>query len=186
MTTRWGPRALMSLLITAAACTSGTTTTTAQTDTITSSTREEFAMQLTSPAFEEGGSIPTRYTCDGEDVSPPLDLAGLPEGVESLLLVMDDPDAPSGTWDHWVAYDIAPVASIPEGADVLGVAGRNSWGRLGYGGPCPPSGTHRYVFVVHALSGVLDLGEGATKAEVLAAAEPLRLASARLIGTYAR
>lgn len=148
---------------------------------------EESAMLLTSPVFAEGGSIPRRYTCDGDDVSPPLEIQGVPEGAGSLVLIMDDPDAPRGVWDHWVVYDIPPdVTTIPEGVESLGTSGRNSWGRLGYGGPCPPSGVHRYVFQVFALDGPLGLREGATKARVLEAAEPRTLARARLVGRYGR
>ncbi len=178
---------LLAVLIVAGACASGpSTASTSSATTATTTTTEESTMRLTSPAFDDGGPIPVRYTCDGEDVSPPLDIADLPEGTQTLVLVMDDPDAPVGTWDHWVAYDITPAASIPEDIGALGTAGRNSWGRTGYGGPCPPSGTHGYIFVIHALSGWLDLGEGATKSAVLAAAEPLRLDSATLTGTYSR
>src|SRR5690606_18771768 len=103
-------------------------------------------MRLTSPAFEHGEPIPAKYTCDGEDVSPPLKIHDLPEGAASLALVMDDPDAPMGTWDHWVAYNVPLTESIAEGAAEVGTAGRNSWGRQGWGGPCPPGGTHRYFF----------------------------------------
>ncbi len=155
------------------------------TSTITTA-MEEATMRLTSPAFADGEAIPISFTCDGDDLSPPLEIAGIPDGTVSLVLVMDDPDAPRGTWDHWVAFDIPPVASIPEAVVELGQGGRNSWGRIGYGGPCPPSGTHRYVFTVHALAGTLGLDAGATKAEVLAAVGPLRLGSAVLTGTYRR
>ena len=175
----WWP--VLAIAVAAVGCSSETDSTT-----ITTTAREESTMRLTSSAFGDGGSIPVRYTCDGADVSPPLEISGIPEGTVSLVLVMDDPDAPAGTWDHWVAFDISPVDTIPEGTAGLGRPGRNSWGRTGYGGPCPPSGTHRYMFTVHALAGTIGLGEGATKGEVLAALEPLRLASASLMGTYRR
>ncbi len=143
-------------------------------------------MRLMSTAFAEGEIIPTEYTCDGADVSPPLELEGLPEGTRSLVLIMDDPDAPGGSWDHWVAFDIPVTTAIREDVGSIGVGGRNSWGRTGYGGPCPPSGVHRYVFRVYALSGDLGLQEGATKAEVIAAMEALLLGEGRLIGRYGR
>lgn len=147
---------------------------------------EDPAMQLTSIAFEEGGTIPTRYTCDGDDVSPPLALTGIPAAATSLVLIVDDPDAPGGTWDHWVAFDIPITETIPEAVGVIGVAGLNSWGRSDYGGPCPPSGVHRYVHRVIAVSEDLMLGEGATKSEVLAAAASVALAEAQLTGLYDR
>lgn len=146
----------------------------------------ERTMRLTSPAFVNGSTIPPRYTCDGDDVSPALDIEDIPPGTESLMLIVEDPDAPRGTWDHWVAYDIAPISHIPEANPDVGTPGRNSWGRLGYGGPCPPSGTHRYVFRVLALDRTLGLPSGATKAEVLEAAHGHVLAEAVLVGLYGR
>lgn len=142
-------------------------------------------MKLTSRAFEHEQPIPSRFTCDGEDVSPELTIAGIPEGVAAFVLIMDDPDAPVGTWDHWVAYDIDPVAAIPEDVGELGTGGLNSWKRTGYGGPCPPSGTHRYFFKVYALDAPLGLAEGATKAQVINAMGGHVLAEAVLMGTYA-
>jgi Raf kinase inhibitor-like YbhB/YbcL family protein len=143
-------------------------------------------MQLTSHAFSHEAMIPTRYTCDGEDTSPPLAVSEIPPGAETLALVMDDPDAPAGTWDHWVAYDIDVTEAIPEGVAALGTAGRNSWGRTGYGGPCPPSGTHRYFFTVYALDTRLDLDPGADKADLLEAMKGHVLAEATLMARYAR
>ena len=143
-------------------------------------------MRLTSPAFEHEGDIPARYTCDGDDVSPALTVGDIPPDAVSMALVMDDPDAPAGTWDHWVAYDITPAAQIPEGAEPLGTAGGNSWGRTGYGGPCPPSGTHRYIFTLYALDTRLDLGPDADKATVLDALADHVLAKAVLMGRYRR
>lgn len=143
-------------------------------------------MQLTSTAFEDGGPIPQQYTCDGRDVSPPLSLADVPAGARSLALVMDDPDAPRGTWDHWVAFDLPVVDDIAEDAGPLGTDGENSWGRLGYGGPCPPGGTHRYFFTVYALDTELGLAAGATKTELLDAMEGHVLAAATLMGRYGR
>jgi hypothetical protein len=143
-------------------------------------------MRLTSSAFEPGGAIPSRFTCDGPDVSPPLSLADIPEGTASLVLLMDDPDAPGGTWDHWVAYDIPVRSEFADDRASLGTAGRNSWGRSGYSGPCPPRGTHRYVFSVYALDMRLELGPGADKVRVLKALKGHVLAEARLVGRYER
>ena len=113
------------------------------------------ALKLTSSAFEDGGRIPAKYTADGEDISPPLFIDGIPEGTISLALVMDDPDAPMGTWDHWIVWNISPDTNqISAGVEPEGVSGRNSWGRLGYGGPAPPSGT---------LPGRCRIGRGARR-----------------------
>jgi Raf kinase inhibitor-like YbhB/YbcL family protein len=150
-------------------------------------------IDLTSTAFDEGGMIPKKYTCDGEDVSPPLSWSGIPKSTKSLALISDDPDAPVGTWVHWVIYNIPtgmpglpenvpPVEVLPEGAR----QGRNSWGRIGYGGPCAPSGTHRYYFKLYALGGDLGLKPGATKEELLKAMEGQILAEGRLMGKYSR
>jgi hypothetical protein len=148
--------------------------------------REEGEMRLTSSAFEAGEPIPRRFTCDGRDISPPLRIHDIPAGTEALTLVMDDPDAPGGTWDHWLAYDIPVASEIAEGAASLGTSGRNSWGRLGYGGPCPPRGTHRYVFTVYALDRALGLAQGADKSALLKAMKGHVLDEARLMGRYAR
>lgn len=143
-------------------------------------------MRLTSTAFVHDGDIPARYTCDGDDVSPPLAIEGLPPETVSLVLVMDDPDAPAGTWDHWVAYDIEPTAHIPEAIGSLGTPGTNSWGRSGYGGPCPPRGTHRFVFAVYALDRRIGWDAGADKGAVLAEMHGHVLAEATLAGFYSR
>ncbi len=139
-------------------------------------------MELTSSAFVDSGTIPDRYTCKGNDISPPLSIAGIPADAVSLSLVMDDPDAPGGVWDHWVAFDIEPRETIPEAVGSLGTGGNNSWGRTGYGGPCPPSGTHRYNFTVYALNTNLELAAGSSKQQVLGALEGHVLAQARLMG----
>ena len=146
----------------------------------------EVGMKLSSPAFEPGEPIPVRFTCDGSDVSPPLQLSDIPEGAVSLVLVMDDPDAPVGVWDHWVAYDVEPQERIDEAVEALGTPGTNSWGRTGYGGPCPPSGTHRYYFTAYSLDTSLGLSPGADKAEVLEALSGHVLAEATLMGRYSR
>jgi Raf kinase inhibitor-like YbhB/YbcL family protein len=143
-------------------------------------------MELTSDAFRHETRIPSKYTCDGAGVSPPLTISDAPAGTATLALVVDDPDAPAGTWDHWVAYDIAVTDVIPEGVTSLGTAGRNSWGRSGYGGPCPPSGTHRYFFTVYALDTALGLESGAKKQALLEAMEGHVLAEATLLGRYSR
>ncbi len=150
------------------------------------SVSEEASMRLTSSAFDHEGDIPSRHTCDGADLSPALTLRDIPAETVSLALVMDDPDAPAGTWDHWLAYDIAPVEEIPEGVATLGTPGTNSWGRTGYGGPCPPRGTHRYFFALYALDAQLDLPAGVDKATLLEALAEHVLARAVLVGRYSR
>lgn len=142
---------------------------------------------LASPAFVQNGKIPAAFTCDGKDIHPRLEIHGVPADSKSLVLIMDDPDAPVGVWDHWVAFNIPPETRvIEEGKEPEGVAGKNSWGRTGYGGPCPPSGTHRYFFKLYALDTLLLLREGAGKREVERAIAGHILAQAELIGLYAR
>ncbi|MCX6357731.1 MAG: YbhB/YbcL family Raf kinase inhibitor-like protein [Candidatus Aureabacteria bacterium] len=148
---------------------------------------------VTSPTFREGGMIPSAHTCDGRDSSPPLEWSGIPAGTKALALVCDDPDAPAGTWVHWVLYNIpADRRSLPGGqptAETLaGGAGQgvNDFGRFGYGGPCPPSGTHRYYFKLYALDARLDLAGRVTKAALLDAMKGHVLADGALMGRYAR
>lgn len=143
-------------------------------------------MRLASAAFDHDGLIPPLYTCDGSDVSPPLSLSDVPAGAASLTLVMDDPDAPVGTWDHWVAFDIPVVTEFAENVGPLGTGGLNSWGEVGYGGPCPPGGTHRYFFTVYALDAELGIPRGSTKTQVLEAMDGHVLADATLMGRYSR
>ena len=144
-------------------------------------------MELSSSAFEHGGMIPSTYTCDGKDISPPLAVSGVPDGTVSLALVMDDPDAPGGTFDHWVVWNIPPQATeFAEGTEPPGVEGRTDFGRLGYGGPCPPSGVHRYMFRIYALDAALDLPEGSRKGQLLKAMQGHVLAQALLQGNYRR
>ena len=140
-------------------------------------------MKITSPAFKHNASIPAKYTCQGEDVSPPLAFNDIPEDAQTLALINDDPDAPMGTWDHWIIFNLDPSKKIAEG-DAPGTQGKNSWGRNDYGGPCPPSGTHRYFFKLYALDAALELPEGVTKHEVEEAMEGHILAQAELIGLY--
>jgi Raf kinase inhibitor-like YbhB/YbcL family protein len=148
---------------------------------------EDATMELTSPAFEHEGMIPAVHACDGKNVSPELNLSDVPDGTGSLALVMDDPDAPGGTFDHWVVWNIAPdTRSIPRGKEPRGIQGRTGFGRLGYGGPCPPGGTHRYFFRLYALDCELDLRKGARKNELEAAMEGHILDRAELMGRYRR
>jgi Raf kinase inhibitor-like YbhB/YbcL family protein len=151
------------------------------------------SFRLTSSAFAAGGEIPTRYTCDGQDVSPPLAWSGVPANAKSLVLIVDDPDAPDPaapqmTWVHWVLYNIPPSASaLPEGAGQLPAGtlhGVNDWQRAGYGGPCPPIGRHRYFHKLYALDVVLpDLGRP-SKAQLEAQIERHIIGRAELIGVY--
>jgi len=144
-------------------------------------------VELHSLAFEHGGEIPALYTCDGEDISPPLEIGDVPAGTVSLALVMDDPDAPGATFDHWLVWNIpSHVTEIASGTEPEGIQGRTDFGRLGYGGPCPPSGTHRYRFKLYALDRLLDLPKGARKSQLEKAMEGHILAEAVLQGNYSR
>ncbi len=150
-----------------------------------------YGFELKSPAFSAGEMIPPLYTCQDKDISPPLEWSGAPEGTKSFALICDDPDAPMVTWDHWVYYNIpASVASIPEGLmktekpEPGGIQGRSSFGDFGYGGPCPPWGTHRYFFKLYALDTLLMLESGVKKNAVLKAMEGHVLAQTELMGTY--
>jgi Raf kinase inhibitor-like YbhB/YbcL family protein len=158
---------------------------------------KSMAFAITSSAFENDGEIPKQYTCDGKDMSPPLTWAEVPEGTESLALIVDDPDAPDPaapkmTWVHWVLYNIPPTATVlpeavasPELPQGTG-EGLNDWRRTGYGGPCPPIGRHRYFFKLYALDAALtDLGNP-TKAQLERAMAGHTLGSAELVGTYQR
>ena len=144
-------------------------------------------MKLTSPAFENNGKIPSEYTCDGSGTSPELNIEDVPKNAKSLVLINDDPDAPVGTWDHWIVFNIPPTtAKIEKGDEPEGLGGKNSWGRTGYGGPCPPSGVHRYFFKLYALDAMLNLKEGAAKKEIENAMQGHIIAKAELMGTYKR
>jgi hypothetical protein len=140
-------------------------------------------MKLSSPDFQANQMIPLPFTCQGEDKSPALEIKDIPDGTVSLALIVDDPDAPMGTWIHWVAYDIEPKAIIGQG-EIPGIQGVNGSGQLGYEGPCPPSGTHRYFFRVYALDKKLGLPEGRTKKDVLKAMEGHILDKAEIVGLY--
>jgi len=142
-------------------------------------------LTITSPAFENNGFIPSKYTCDGDDVNPALKIEGLPEETQSLALIVDDPDAPMGTWDHWIVWNIAPTERIEENS-VPGTEGLNSFRRHSYGGPCPPSGTHRYFFKVYALDTKLALQPSSRKRDVEKAMEGHILAEGEIVGLYKR
>jgi len=150
-------------------------------------------MEITSSAFKEGQMIPLKYTCDGQDISPPLEWDNIPDGTKSFALICDDPDAPRGTWVHWVVYDIPPDTKhlfenvLPERELDRGIRqGKNDWPKIGYGGPCPPSGTHRYYFKLYALDTILKLKPGATKEQLLQEMKGHVLDEAQLIGKYQR
>ena len=152
------------------------------------------SLQIASPAFSPGEMIPKKFTCDGPDLSPKLTWNEPPANTHSFALIMDDPDAPMGTWVHWVLYDLpAETKSLDEGVskreqlDSGARQGRNDFGKIGYGGPCPPPGKpHRYFFKLYALDSKLNLKSGATKADVERAMQGHILAQAELIGRYAR
>lgn len=143
-------------------------------------------MKITSSAFGNGEEIPVKYTCDGEDINPPLQFEDVPADAQSLVLICNDPDAPAGTWIHWTLWNIDPKtegieeSSLPQGA----VEGQTSFGKPGYGGPCPPSGTHRYFFRLYALDCRLDLSVSATVNELKQAMADHLLASAEFFGLY--
>ena len=158
-----------------------------------SETKGGGAMDLMSPAFSDGEMIPKKYTCDGADVSPPLEWSLVPSGTKSVALICDDPDAPMGPWVHWVYYDIPPETKrLPESIAPEkhtangGKQGINDFRKIGYGGPCPPGGTHRYFFKLYALDALLNLSPGATKKELLKAMEGHILGEAELMGKYKR
>ncbi len=150
-------------------------------------------IKITSSAFKEGEMIPRKYTCDGDDISPPLEWSGIPNGTKGIAIISDDPDAPMGTWVHWVIFNIPPdmkglsenipaTTTLENGA----IQGITDFRRPGYGGPCPPSGTHRYYFKIYALDSMLKLKPQATKKDLLKAMEGHILAEGQLMGRYKR
>jgi len=156
---------------------------------------EKTMLTLRSSAFTDGGEIPARYTCEGDDLAPPLEWAGVPDTARSLVLIVDDPDAPDPqaprmTWVHWVLFNLPPkTTGLPEGAVAATLPpgteqGRNDWKKTGYGGPCPPIGRHRYFHKLYALDTTLSLPAGPTKAAVEAAMEGHIIGQAELVGTY--
>lgn len=151
------------------------------------------AIKVTSSVFQDGEMIPSRYTCDGQDVSPPISWQGLGDHTVTVALICDDPDAPMGTWVHWVVWNIPADAggfdeAVPANEQLENGArqGITSFGRAGYGGPCPPSGTHRYYFKVYALDTELDIPADSNKEDLLAAMEGHILAQGQIMGRYAR
>ncbi len=141
-------------------------------------------MKITSPAFTHNQSIPKKFTCQGEDINPELVFEGIPAGTKSLALIVDDPDAPMGTWVHWVIFDIAPTTTQIAEKSIPGKQGWNDFGRKDYGGPCPPSGTHRYFHKIYALDTMLNLKEGVKKSELEKAMKGHILDQAEMIGLY--
>ena len=146
----------------------------------------EPALTITSPAFENEGIIPALYTCDGEEINPELRIEGLPEGTQYLALIVEDPDAPGGIYDHWVVWNIPFSNTRIRENSSPGISGYNSAGKTGYKGPCPPSGSHRYMFRVFALDAALDLQVGDDKSKLLKAMETHILARGTLTGRYER
>ena len=154
---------------------------------IASFAAEGAGMKITSSAFQEGGNIPSKFTCDGSDTSPPLQITGVPSEAKSLVLIADDPDAPGGLFIHWLVWNIPPQTnSIEEGSAPKGVQGTNDFGKSGYRGPCPPPGTHRYSFKIYALDRELDLRGGAKRSQLDAAMKGHVVAQGVLVGRYAR
>ncbi len=156
-------------------------------------TPDKLEITLTSAAFKADAPIPPQYTCDGVNISPPLEWSGVPKTARTLAIIGDDPDAPGGTWVHWVLYNlpaenIGLVENLPttEKLAAGGFQGTNDFGKIGYGGPCPPSGTHHYYFKIYALESYLPLKAGVTKAELLKAMEGHIVLQGQLIGTYRR
>ena len=145
-------------------------------------------IKVTSSAFTEGQTIPKKYTCDGEDINPPLAFQDIPSEAKSLVLIFDDPDAPRGTWNHWLLWNIKPTTqeikenSVPEGS----IAGINDSGKLKYGGPCPPNGTHRYFFRIYALDTILNLPAGFKRAGLEKVMKDHVIAEGVLMGKYSR
>jgi hypothetical protein len=147
---------------------------------------KNMTLTIQSDAFENNGMIPSKYTCKGSNVNPPLQILGIPKGAKSLALIVDDPDAPSGDWVHWVVFNINPKTtsinenSVPSGA----ILGRNDFSKILWGGPCPPSGTHRYFFKLYALDSMLLLARGATKSELLIAMDGHIIEKTELVGLF--
>ena len=167
-------------------------TDTAKQKPVTIGHKSQSNMQLNSLAFNYNEAIPTKYTCDGENVSPPFVISDVPEGTQSLALIMDDPDVPTtvqsdGVWNHWVVFNIPPdTKEIVEGQEPAGVHGKGTSGDAGYYGPCPPDREHRYFFKIYALDTMLDLPEGSSKADVERVMEGHTLDKAELVGRYER
>jgi Raf kinase inhibitor-like YbhB/YbcL family protein len=147
----------------------------------------EMPLKLSSSEFKENERIPKKYTCQGDDINPPLFIEGIPQGCKTLVLIMDDPDAPAGTWVHWVLFNIFPAPKIEENSVPKGaLQGKNDFQREDYGGPCPPSGTHRYFFKLYALDCALALPKGAQKKDVEKAMLGHMLGQCQLVGLFSR
>ena len=142
-------------------------------------------LRVSSPIFQNNQFIPPKYTCDGDDVNPSLRIEGIPREAQALVLIVDDPDAPMGTWDHWVVWNIPPVERVEENS-VPGIQGPNDFNRHSYGGPCPPSGTHRYFFKVYALDMKLNLDPNSRRKDVEKAMKGHILAEGKIVGLYRR
>ena len=145
----------------------------------------QLTITVSSSAFDNMSAIPTKYTCEGENVNPPLAIEDVPGGTKSLALIVNDPDAPNGLFDHWIVWNIPPNAAIPENTNP-GLNGTNSFGDQGYGGPCPPSGSHRYYFKVFALDAELDLQAGANKTQLQNAMKEHIITAGELMAHYSR
>ena len=145
-------------------------------------------MIITSSVFKHNSKIPSKYTCDDKNINPPLEFSDIPKETKSLVLIVDDPDAPSKTWVHWIAYNIDPSTTKIEENSVPREAlqGTTDFGKPGYGGPCPPSGTHRYFFKLYALDTILDVPNGLTKQQVLEKVKDYVIEEAELVGLYSR
>jgi len=144
-------------------------------------------MKITSSAFQQGANIPSKFSCDGPNTSPPLQISDVPGEAKSVVLIVDDPDAPSGLFTHWAVWNISPqTGTIAEGSTPKGVHGTNDFGKSGYGGPCPPSGAHRYYFKIFALDRELDLPVGAKRSQLDAAMKDHVIAQGELMGRYAK
>jgi Raf kinase inhibitor-like YbhB/YbcL family protein len=146
-------------------------------------TTTENSLGVRSVAFSAGGHLPIKYSCEGEDVNPPLEITDFPERTKTLVIIVEDPDAPRGTFDHWLVWNIPPNEPIDENS-VPGVSGRNGFGKTNYGGPCPPSGSHRYFFRVYALDTELGLPAGSDKKALQDAMKGHILASGELMARY--
>ena len=154
---------------------------------IASFAAENERIKITSSAFQDGGNIPSKFTCDGFDTSPSLQITGVPSEAKSLVLIADDPDAPGGLFTHWLAWNIPPQTdSISEGSAPKGMHGTNDFGKSGYKGPCPPAGTHRYSFKIFALDRELDLRSGANRQQVDTAMKGHVIVKGELVGRYTR
>jgi len=143
-----------------------------------------FTMNIASPEFKNNEAIPLKFTCQGDGVNPELKINGVPENAKNLALIVDDPDAPTGTFTHWIVWNINPKISVIKENSIPGIEGSNTLGKLGYVAPCPPSGTHRYFFKLYALDSMLDLHAGADKSQLEAEIARHELAHSELMGIY--